>query len=356
MATAVYVHIGAPKSGSTYIQGRLHASREELAGGGLLVPAAHADHFRLMMHATGRDDSLRRPEAGRLAWDRVFGEISEWPGAAVISHEMLCIASAAQVRAVVDAAAPAEVHVVYTVRDLARTLPSEWQQAVRGGLTLGFDSYVRQVRDRASDAEAFEAAHDVVAVLARWRADLPPAQVHVVTVPPPGSVRDVLWQRFAQVVGVAPGIGGETGGRANESLGAVEAELLRRVNAAIRDVMGDDPALVQWTRRNIALDLLARRRDQQRFALRPDDFAWVVERAHQTVDALKASEYDVVGDLVELVPVPPPEPGPHPDDVHTNELVDAAVETIAGLAAALRQAQGGPASPKSGTEAPGPDA
>jgi hypothetical protein len=356
MARAVYLHIGAPKSGSTYIQGRLHASKDELGAGGLLIPAVHADHFRLMMHATGRDDSLRRPEVGRLAWDRVFGEIGEWKGSAVISHEMLCIAAAAQIEAVLAAAAPADVHIVYTVRDLARTLPSEWQQAVRGGLTLGFDAYVRAVRDRTSDAETFEAAHDVVAVLGRWGAGLPAAQVHVVTVPPPGSVRDVLWQRFAQVVGVTPGVGGEEHGRTNESLGAVEAELLRRVNAAIRDVMGDDPALVQWTRRNIALDLLARRRDQQRFALRPDDFAWVVERAHQTVDALKTSGYDVVGDLAELVPVAPPDPGPQPDDVHTGELVDAAVETIAGLAAALRQAQGGPASPTSGAEPPGPGA
>jgi hypothetical protein len=120
--------------------------------------------------------------------------------------------------------------------------------------------------------------------------------------------------------------------------------------------MGDDPALVQWTRRNIALDLLARRRDQQRFALRPDDFAWVVERAAQTVDALTRSGYDVVGDLAELVPAAPPEPGPHPDDVNAGALVDAAVETIAGLAAALRQAQGGPASPRPAAELPGSEA
>src|SRR3954447_20850490 len=72
MAKALYVHIGAPKSGSTYLQGRLHASAGELADVGLLLPGVHADPFRLKMGATGREGSLRRPDAGAQAWDRVF--------------------------------------------------------------------------------------------------------------------------------------------------------------------------------------------------------------------------------------------------------------------------------------------
>jgi hypothetical protein len=341
MARAVYLHIGAPKSGSTYLQGRLHASSAELAESGLIVPAEHADHFRLMMHATGRDEALRRPDAGRASWERLFDQIGDWPESAIVSHEMLCVASAEQAQAVVDAAAPAEVHVIYTVRDLARTLPSEWQQAVRGGLTLGFDAYVRAIRDRTPDSAAFHSMHDVADVLARWGSGIEPARLHVVTVPRPGVDRQVLWQRFAQVIGVPPNVGADAEPRGNESLGAVEAELLRRVNIALRRVMVDDPALVSWTRRNIALGLLARRPDQQRFALRPDDVAWVVERARQTVDALEASGHGIVGDLAELIPDSQASPGPQPDDVPSDELADAAVETIAGLAAVLRQTQDG---------------
>jgi hypothetical protein len=343
MAKAVYLHIGAPKSGSTYLQGVLHANQSALADEGLLVPGEHADHFRLMMRATGRDAELPRPKAGERAWDRVLSEISRWPGAAVVSHEMLCTASAEQARAVLDAVAPAEAHVVYTVRDLARTLPSEWQQAVRGGRTLGFDDYVRAVRDQTPDASSFASMHDVPGVLARWGSGIDPKHVHVVTVPPSGSDPDVLWTRFAQVVGVRPEAAPARGERANESLGAVEAELLRRVNVAVRDVMDrDDPRLVSWVRRNIALNLLARRPGQQRFALRPVDFAWVVERAEQIGRSLAASEYDVVGDLADIVPASVPDDGPQPDDVDADDLADAAIDTIAGLAAALRTAQGSP--------------
>jgi hypothetical protein len=344
MATAVYLHIGAPKSGSTYLQGVLHTNHGALADAGLLVPGEHADHFRLMMRATGRDAELPRSKAGERTWDRVFAEISNWLGSAVVSHEMLCIASAEQARTVIDAVEPAEAHVVYTVRDLARTLPSEWQQAVRGGLTLRFDDYVSAVRDGAADAAPFASMHDVPAVLARWGRRLDPKQVHVVTVPQAGSDPDVLWARFAQVVGVPPEAASARGQRANESLGAVEAELLRRVNVAVRGVMDpDDPRLVPWLRRNVALNLLARRTGQQRFALRPADFDWVVDRAQRTGAALAASGYDIVGDLSELVPAVVPADGPQPDDVRPDDLAAAAIDTIAGLAATLREAQGGPA-------------
>jgi hypothetical protein len=352
MAKALYVHVGAPKSGSTYLQGRMHASTSALAGGGVLVPGTHADHFRLMMHATGRDDALRRPEAGRTSWDRIFDEVNAWPERAVVSHEMLCIASADQARAVLDAAASAETHVVYTVRDLARILPSEWQQSVRGGLTLGFDAYVRAIRDLTPDADSFSAMHDVAQVLDRWGSGLDPAHVHVVTVPRHGSDPDLLWQRFAQVVGIDPGTPYADGGRANESLGAVEAELLRRVNVAVRQVVDDDPGLVRWVRRNIALDLLARRPGQQRFALRPGDFAWVAERARETVGEMDARGYDVVGDRTELVPDRPAADTAQPDDVGADDIAAAAVETIAGLVASLRD---GGSRPREPAEAAGSD-
>jgi hypothetical protein len=335
MARAVYVHIGAPKSGSTYLQGRLHANAAALAGGGVLVPGERADHYRLMMHATGRDDSLQRPRAGRASWERLVAEVGRWPDRAVLSHEMLCIASAEQAQGLFAALAPAEPHVVYTVRDLARTLPSEWQQAVRGGLTVGFDSYVRAVRDRTPDADSFAAMHDVASVLARWSTGLDPGHVHVVTVPGRAADPETLWQRFADVVGIDGEMAVADAGRANESLGAVEAELLRRVNIAVRDV-DDDPALVPWIRRHIALNLLAQRPRQQRFALRAGDFAWVVERARQTAELIETHGYDVVGELADLVPHATAEPGPHPDDVDADELADAAIETLAGLAAAFR--------------------
>jgi hypothetical protein len=62
----------------------------------------------------------------------------------------------------------------------------------------------------------------------------------------------------------------------------------------------------------------------------------VVERARQTAELIETHGYDVVGELADLVPHATAEPGPHPDDVDADELADAAIETLAGLAAAFR--------------------
>jgi hypothetical protein len=55
------------------------------------------------------------------------------------------------------------------------------------------------------------------------------------------------------------------------------------------------------------------------------------------VAAIEDREYDIVGDLAELVPDTVPPDGPQPDDVRDDEVAAAAVETIASLVARLRR-------------------
>ena len=47
---------------------------------------------------------------------------------------------------------------------------------------------------------------DAADVLRRWSVGLPPERVHVVTVPPAGSPRDLLWTRFAQACDFDPSV------------------------------------------------------------------------------------------------------------------------------------------------------
>ena len=92
-------------------------------------------------------------------------------------------------RQLVDALAPHRVHVVLTVRDLARLLTSAWQQSVVMGRGEDWPEYLASVRDpehgTISVATKFWLKHDITRVLDVWGTVVPHDRVIVVTVPPP---------------------------------------------------------------------------------------------------------------------------------------------------------------------------
>jgi hypothetical protein len=50
----VYLHVGEPKSGTTFLQQVMWGNRAVLAGQGVLLPGAHAqDHFRATQDLRG---------------------------------------------------------------------------------------------------------------------------------------------------------------------------------------------------------------------------------------------------------------------------------------------------------------
>jgi len=332
MADRVYLHVGAPKTATTYLQGLLQANRAPLADQGVLWPGSRVDHFRMAMAVTGRTQEMPRPRQGQLSWDSIVGAAADWPGTVVVSNEMLSVADAEQATAALESFAPAELHVVYTVRDLARTVPSEWQQSLRAGGTLGLDDYVAAIRSGSADAAWFESMHGVEDVLERWGATLPGDRVHVVTLPADSADRTAVWHRFATVVGIDPGgCPAESTARENTSLDPVSAELLRRVNVRLYPDVADRRAQIRHVRRTLVLSPVLGRVVGARITLRGDAQAWAVERAEQTVAALRAAGYDVAGDLGDLLPSREPQAGVHPDDVDPADLADAAADALAAL-------------------------
>ena len=59
----VFLHVGAPKSGTTFVQQVMWSNRDELARQGVLLPGAHAqDHFR------ANQDLREAPQAADAAF------------------------------------------------------------------------------------------------------------------------------------------------------------------------------------------------------------------------------------------------------------------------------------------------
>ena len=248
MATQVYFHVGAPKTGTTFLQGVMRHNREALRKQGVLYPGATArDHLhasQVVRGVTKHPGRLERAEA----WDRPVAELAEWPGVGIISHEFFGMATEEQARAAIERLAPAEVHVVLTARDYVRQFAADWQESLKMGLDLTLDDFLRRAdRNRLPRPWGWN-AHDIVGTLERWGAALPPARVHVVTVPA-GAPRDLLLRRFCSVVQVDPDTLDLGAAFSNQSLGVVQAELLRRLKprlAAPLDEAPERPPLVAW--------------------------------------------------------------------------------------------------------------
>jgi hypothetical protein len=327
-----YVHVGAPKTGTTYLQGVLWRNRAALQDAGVhVVGRGPGDHYRAGKDLMEVPFDPADPGADWLgAWDsRAAAAAASSAATVVISDEHLASLNPEQVARAVAGLAPREVHVIYAMRNLQGLLPSEWQEYVKHGSTLSFEEWSRQVitTPRTGPGRWFWRVHDGAGVVRRWSSGVPEAQIHLMTLPPKAAGPDALWQRFAGIIGVDPSVATNFDVAANTSLSLAETEVLRRVNAALPQ---DFP---RWHRTGLVRDVLAVKvmtgsgsgRPGLAADLQPD----LARRAQRTVKALRQCQCDVVGDLSLLRVGPEPVAGdPVPDEA---ELLRSAVDSIAGL-------------------------
>jgi hypothetical protein len=348
----IYLHIGEPKTGTTFLQDAMWDNRSWLSSRGVLLPGyGHQDHSRAsrdLREAPRPASDPADPWAGE--WDVLTRQALRGRQSAVISDELLAVCTARQADRAVRSLFPAEVHVVLTVRDFATLLPAEWQEKVKCRGTARWEEWLDRVIGTGSAGDRrhqawFWNAHDTLAILDAWSQHIPPDQVHVITMPRSGPA-DLLWMRFASVLGIDPGGADLTRARANSSLGLLEAEFLRRMNAALPEEL-PDWFYTRNIKRILAHDVLSGRPRQARLALPAGREAWARGQAEQLVRGLRDSKYQVVGDLGELLPRPvtgrhaaggPAGPDRRPATGRdagpaAEQLLDTAVHAAAALAA-----------------------
>jgi hypothetical protein len=339
MSRKVYVHIGAPKTGTTYLQDRLGRNLKQLAAHGVHVPTRSPFMSPGLFHFRAALDLLEQDWGGRPghaagSWEAMARRIRRQDGTVVFSHEILAPAARVHIERLKHDLAGSELHIVYSARDLARQAPAGWQESIKQGRRWSFRRYLRKVR---SGAPWFARAFDLPAVLTAWGSGLPPEHVHVVTVPQAHAVvaePTLLWRRFCTAFGIDPAWAPLDSDRTNTSLGAAETQVLRRLNvrlgrSARRDVTYD--ALVRGM---LAQDVLSGRPSLP-ILLPPAFEPWAVERGEAWIEWLKGSGVDVVGDPQDLMPVPLADPDSyrHPDKPARRAERDAALDALAAMTA-----------------------
>jgi hypothetical protein len=333
----VLLHIGEPKTGTTFLQQVMWRNRAELAARGIVLPGHHPqDHFRASQDLRGIAKLASDPAGSWTGeWEILARQARQAPKAAVISHELFSAADAHQADRAVRSLRPAEVHIVLTVRDVATLLPAEWQETVKHRNARGWEDWLGDVIDRESaDANRrrwwFWRVHDTLAILDIWSRHLPAERVHVIVTPPWGSAGGLLWQRFASVLGIDPGSVDLTRARPNSSLGLPEIEFLRRLNQALPGEVPD--WFYMWNvKEAIAHRALAARPRDGRLELPASRDCWARGRGEELISGLIGSGYDLVGDLGELRPRWATGPRTSPAEQPAERMLDAAVAAAAAL-------------------------
>jgi hypothetical protein len=332
MADSVYLHIGVPKSGTTFVRAVLQTNVERLRELGYGLTAASRQD---LVHAAA-DLAGRRP-GGRTAgaWDRQARLVANASGAVVLSQELLCLAGTEQAGRAVRSLGTSDVTIVLTSRDLARQITSYWQQRVKARFTGSLADMVDAIVDGTTGGGTrtggdFWARQDLLAIADHWLAHLPADRVVVVTVPPAGHEPEILWHRFATACNLDPSGFDQAVDRPNESLGSAQAELLRRVNVELGDRLPIGAGYFPVVRTHLANDLLARQPHHEPYGLTPEAHAWATTTARGLVAGLQARGVRVVGDLDDLVPEPW-QPSADPAAVDEDDLGRSAVTVLADL-------------------------
>lgn len=307
----VFLHIGTYKSGTSFIQSVLARNRELLEAAGVFYPVGSRTgaQIRAVRDVLG----IRGPAPDDGAWEEIVTQIKNSSArCALVSMEFLSLATPEQAARIVADLQPCRVEVILTVRDLLRVLPSAWQSMVKQGHPWAFEEFTDSVIGTGeADPEPgrrFWQHHDLERLVGSWAPAVGSQNIHLVTVPRSGAPPELLWERYASVIGVVPeSYDTEMDKESNFSLSYSDTELMRRLNLVLRPQL-DRVAFKRWGTRFFANEVLrepsAAAAADDRVRVPRDTHDWAIQRSAQDVERLEQLDLHVVGDLSDLVPAP----------------------------------------------------
>tara|TARA_B110000495_G_scaffold201969_1_gene220727 strand:+ start:1097 stop:2236 length:1140 start_codon:yes stop_codon:yes gene_type:complete len=340
----VLLHVGVHKTGTTAIQAALADSRRELASRDVRYPGKLQAQHRAALALLGRPWGWNNRGGGvmdREHFDRLVRRTRKAPGRVVISSEFFCEASSDQADEVVSAlgrSGARPVHVVITLRNLGKLLPSSWQQYLKYGMTTSYEAWLTGVLATPGSSKmspTFWKRHDHGDVIRRWAGAVGPQNLTVMVLE--DVPREYMFETFAQFLDVPTHIlTSRMELTSNRSMTAAEAEVLVRLNKKVKKSM-------QWSdyvtlvRRGVALGMVeGREPGPSEPKLHTPD--WALDAAQQmgikSVNTIRESKVNVLGNLDALRTRIASTPAP---DFTDQIPIDAAVTAIESVINSSRE-------------------
>ena len=325
------LHVGVMKSGTSFIQSRLFANKRMLRDErGILVPG-----MNWLSQVMAARDVLG---SGEEQWAKMAGKVQAHESTSVISMEYLGPVRPLVARRVLDTFPSHRVEVVITARDLNRSIAAMWQETVQNGRTWTFADYLAGIEAwrpghrgeslvAPESGRTFWRQQNLVRIARTWASVGAP--VSVITVPPPGAPRELLWERFCSVLRTPPD-GFAPARMENESVGAASTLVIRRLNELLDEAGLPFPEGTDLRKGLLAKHVLAARKSSEP-AIGLSVAPWVRDHADHLVKALDELGVSLVGSWDDLAPVEVP--GVDPATIDDSLIAEAAIAGLAGVLA-----------------------
>ncbi|MFY0407446.1 hypothetical protein [Solicola sp. PLA-1-18] len=238
-------------------------------------------------------------------WPRLLEEIEQCGAErVVVSSEFFADADDQAARRVVEDLGGSSVHVVVTLRPLARILPSQWQQFVQARLVTPYEEWLHQMLDGAPPADpppGFWRRHRHDLLVRRWAEAVGTENLTVVMAE--GPDRDRPLHVFENLVGLRRGTLVPDPEDSNRSLSADEVALVRALNSEV--ARHDEIDLAAYNRLvRFGMCRLLVKEPMSADRPRLTTPRWAVERAQeigsQAAESIHESGVRVIGDVALL--------------------------------------------------------
>jgi hypothetical protein len=231
------LHIGPHKTGTTAIQGALFAAKDTMPEHGVDFPAHSRHPMEAALAACARPAMMGDTVPTDKHWTRLLDAVrATGDRTSVISSEFFADAEDDETIArIVEQLGGERVHILITLRPLARIMPSQWQQYVQNGLRMGYDNWLEHMLRKVPYEQpnpSFWRRHRHDRLVERWARVVGPERVTVVVVD--DSDRDGLLRTFEALLGLPANLLRPVPDAANRSLTLAETEMLRKLNVEFR--------------------------------------------------------------------------------------------------------------------------
>lgn len=333
-ASGVLLHVGVHKTGTTAIQAAFADARPELRAQGIAYPGKLQAQHRAALAMLGRPwgwNARGGAVMDKSHFTKLAKKTRATPGRVVISSEFFCEADEPTAQEIVRDLGGDRVHVVVTLRNLGRLLPSSWQQYLKYGLTTPYEKWLKNVFDNpggSTSTPTFWKRHDHGAVIERWARAAGADHLTIMVLEEVDL--SAQYVAFSQMLGLDPQVlVSRMDLTSNRSMTAAEAELLVRLNKQVKKQLQWDD-YVRFVRRGVALGMVEGRTpgsDEPR--LHTPDWALdaAAEHGQAAVERIRGAGVRILGNVdalgVRVGSTPPIDPAA------ANVIpVDAAVQAV----------------------------